>query len=88
MNTMKVKNSEKRRRPDVENNDREKKRDKNRKLRPPTKKFDPYDLHQIIRKRAYDLYRERGQSNLQGDDLSDWLQAEEELISSNSTGTI
>ena len=35
------------------------------------------DLHEQIRRRAYDLYVQRGREN--GHDLDDWLQAESEM---------
>ena len=35
------------------------------------------DLHEQIRRRAYDLYAQRGREN--GHDLDDWLQAESEM---------
>lgn len=35
------------------------------------------DLHEQIRRRAYDLYEQRGSTN--GHELGDWLQAESEV---------
>ena len=35
------------------------------------------DLQEQIRRRAYELYEERGKNN--GHDLADWLQAESEV---------
>ena len=81
---MKPKNSEKRRKQDVESDDRKKKLAKTRKSNPSSKKINPHELHQLIRKRAYNVYRQRVQRNLGGDDLTDWLQAEEELRYSNT----
>ena len=37
----------------------------------------PSDLHERIRRRAYELYEERGRED--GHDLADWLQAESEV---------
>ncbi len=38
----------------------------------------PEDLQEKIRTRAYELFTQRGSSD--GNDLSDWLQAESELM--------
>ncbi|MBO0726150.1 MAG: DUF2934 domain-containing protein [Blastocatellia bacterium] len=40
----------------------------------------PYDLHDRIGRRAYEIYEERGRGD--GEDLSDWLRAEAEVKSS------
>lgn len=46
----------------------------------------PYeDLHVLIAKRAYDLYRERGSRH--GSALDDWLKAEREILSQISPGS-
>ena len=37
----------------------------------------PTDIEQRIRRRAYELYEQRGRED--GRDLEDWLQAEEEI---------
>ncbi len=42
-----------------------------------TAEFDP-NLEEEIRRRAYELYQERGREH--GHDLDDWLQAEAEII--------
>jgi len=39
----------------------------------------PEEINQKIQERAYEIYERRGGSH--GDDLSDWLQAEEQIIS-------
>jgi hypothetical protein len=41
------------------------------------------DLQEQIRRRAYELYEERGKD--QGHDLADWLQAESEVTQQRST---
>jgi hypothetical protein len=51
----------------------------NRKKRPKSKedvqeRFLPEERHQLVEKRAYDLYEKRGY--LPGDDLADWFEAE------------
>ena len=41
------------------------------------KKIDPQKIREEIRKRAYEIFLERGEK--EGDKLSDWLQAEREI---------
>lgn len=50
------------------------------------KRLYPQDYKELVKKKAYDIYQERVQSSLPGGDLSDWLQAEEELRHSNIMG--
>jgi hypothetical protein len=38
----------------------------------------PLDLEEEVRRRAYELYEQRGKE--EGHDLEDWLQAESELV--------
>jgi Protein of unknown function (DUF2934) len=38
----------------------------------------PVDIQEQVRRRAYELYEQRGRE--EGRDLDDWLQAESELI--------
>jgi len=38
----------------------------------------PVDIQEQVRRRAFDLYEQRGRED--GHDLDDWLQAESELI--------
>ena len=38
----------------------------------------PIDLEEQVRRRAYELYEQRGKE--EGHDLEDWLQAESELM--------
>jgi hypothetical protein len=43
----------------------------------------PLDLQEEIRRRAYEIYEERGM--MPGSDLEDWLQAEAELLDTGHT---
>jgi len=43
------------------------------------KKIDPEKLVEEIRKRAHEISLERERGNKEGDALSDWLQAEQEI---------
>jgi hypothetical protein len=52
--------------------------------RNPRKKIHAQDFQEVVKQRAYDIYLERVQRSLSGDDLSDWFQAEEELRHSNT----
>lgn len=54
--------------------------------RNPRKKIHAQDFQEVLKQRAYDIYQERVQRSLSGDDLSDWFQAEEELSHSNTIG--
>ena len=38
----------------------------------------PVDIQEQVRRRAFDLYEQRGRED--GHDLDDWLQAESELV--------
>jgi len=38
----------------------------------------PVDIQEQVRRRAFDLYEQRGRKD--GHDLDDWLQAESELV--------
>jgi Protein of unknown function (DUF2934) len=38
----------------------------------------PVDIQEQVRRRAFDLYKQRGRED--GHDLDDWLQAESELV--------
>jgi len=38
----------------------------------------PFDPHEQVRRRAYELYEQRGKED--GHDLEDWLQAESEVV--------
>lgn len=44
-----------------------------------TKKPDLKYFLEEVEKRAYDLYQERIKSNVSGDEMSDWFQAEKEI---------
>ncbi len=46
---------------------------------PATVANDPEELERQIRQRAYELYQERGRED--GNELEDWLRAEEEITS-------
>ena len=84
---MKYKGSEKKKRTVyADSREEEEKPGKSRKSNPSTKRLNPHELHRLIRKQAYNIYQERVQSSLGGDDLSDWLQAEEELKESDVKG--
>jgi len=54
--------------------------------RNPRKKLHVQDFQDVVKERAYDIYLERVQRSLSGDDLSDWFQAEDELRHSNTLG--
>lgn len=54
-----------------------------RKNKYPRKKIHADDFQKLVKKRAYDIYQQRVQSNAAGDDLSDWYQAVEEMKFSN-----
>jgi Protein of unknown function (DUF2934) len=45
---------------------------------PPPKPAQPNDIEESIRRRAYELYEERGR--VDGFALDDWLQAEAEIL--------
>lgn len=38
----------------------------------------PFDIQEEVRRRAFELYEQRGRED--GHDLDDWLQAESELV--------
>lgn len=46
----------------------------------------PIDLREQIRRRAFELYEQRGKED--GHDLDDWLQAESELSLQQSTKAV
>ena len=52
----------------------------------PRKKIHARDFQEVLKQRAYGIYQERVQRSLSGDDLSDWFQAEEELMHSKTMG--
>ena len=43
------------------------------------------DLHGMIQNRAYEFYLKRTQQAIPGDALSDWVQAEEDVIGSKTS---
>ena len=45
-----------------------------------------FDLEEQIRQRAYQLFEERGM--VDGHDLDDWLQAEQEIKAGQTPGTL
>ncbi len=44
----------------------------------------PADLHEQVRRRAYELYEERGK--VDGFEIEDWLRAEAEFLGARRTG--
>ena len=50
-----------------------------------TEAYEPQDLEDKIRRRAYQLYEERGREN--GHELDDWLRAEEEIAGKRRMAT-
>lgn len=43
------------------------------------KKIDINEFFDEIEKRAYEIFEERMKTNIPGDDMSDWIQAENEV---------
>ena len=58
---------------------------KSRKPRPP-KPTQPNDIEESIRRRAYQLYAQRGR--VDGFALDDWLQAEHEILGAQKQGKV
>jgi len=58
---------------------------KSRKLRSP-KPAPPNDIEESIRRRAYELYEQRGR--IDGFALDDWLQAEREILRAQKQGRV
>ena len=58
---------------------------KSRKPRPP-KPAQPNDTEESIRRRAYELYEQRGR--IEGFALDDWLQAEREILGAQKQGKV
>jgi hypothetical protein len=59
-------------------------RDATKKTKPTTEinELQEFELEDQIRRRAYELYEERGRED--GHELEDWLRAEEEITSKKS----
>ena len=48
-----------------------------------TKKTEEKDLNEQIRKKAYQIFKNR--SEAEGDEFSDWLKAEKEIVTGRSS---